>query len=174
MGALIGIPETIIAKALENFIKIPDLEGCPHVIERCFNELSHLPGFQQLMHKTLKECAMGDPARGKGDLNELRSALVLKDTSHNVLELEGRVIGKYKADIITDKYLVECKNWDFEKLTKEPVKFEAQEKRLMRQLPRALEAAREVNKKVLFMSKKPIPPDIAEKIRDMGIEILEG
>lgn len=173
-AALIGISEATITKALENFIKIPDLEGCPRVIERCFKELSHLPGFAHIMKRTSTKCSVGSISRGKGDCNELRSALVLKDKGHNVLEFGKDKIKNYTPDIITDQYLVECKNWSFEHLAKNPTLLKAKTEQLFDQLSRALEAALTVNKKVLFMSKKPIPLDLAEKVRAMGVEILEG
>lgn len=174
MAALIGIPEATVTKALENFIMIPDLEGCPHILKRCFDELAHLPGFARLMKNTLTECALGGIRRGKGNFNELRSALVLKDKGHIILEMEGRVIDGYKPDIITDKYLIECKNWDFEHLDKKPDVLKVQTDKLLNQLANAVTAAKTVSKKAMFISKKPIPYDIKDKILNLSVEILEG
>lgn len=173
-GALIGISEATITKALENFVMIPDLEGCSHVIERCFNEVAHLTGFARLMKNTLTECALGSIRRGKGNFNELRSALVLKDKGHNIVKFGEEKIGDYPPDIITDQYLVECKNWEFENLALDIAEFNKRTEKLMIQLKNALKAGKIVNKKIMFMSKKPIPTNIAEKISNMGIEILEG
>jgi hypothetical protein len=47
-------------------------------------------------------------------------------------------------------------------------------KKLMDQLTNAVNAGKIVNKKVLFMSKKPVPHDIYKMISEMGIEIMEG
>jgi hypothetical protein len=80
----------------------------------------------------------------------------------------------YIPDIVTDKNFVECKEIDFEKLAHNSSAYKARIKDILNQLEVAILVGHFAHKKILLMSPRMIPCNVAEKIRGMGIEIIDG
>ena len=80
----------------------------------------------------------------------------------------------YIPDIVTDKNFVECKAINFDKLIPNSPVYKARIKDILNQLEVAVLVGHFSNKKILLMSPQVIPHEVAEKIRSLGVEIIDG
>lgn len=170
-----GVKKEIAAQGIANLDKI---EGNPDELSKIVRELSYLPGFDPLFKHMLQEASRTSVKEAlrsaKGAYNELRSALVLMSKDYKILAFGDKEILGYKPDIITTYYFVECKNINWEIWLKNPRKYDGSVVSMLKQLKKAVEAGNEMNKKLIFMSKRTPPKGIIRKINNLGIKVIEG
>jgi hypothetical protein len=98
--------------------------------------------------------------------------LKFKNLGETVEEFSFKFKGR-EYDILTTKYLVECKNIHWARYTQRSDAM----KKLTSQLGNGIGHARSINRSYILCTKKTIPPELAwfrEWLTENGIHLIEG
>jgi len=171
-GKQLGLSEEIITQALAN-LECAEVEGCIKTFAQAIHEFEHIPGAHEVIKKIFDSSVISNKfINAKGSFNELRSGLQIKSEGHTILEFSKRV-GEFEYDIITDKYVIECKNWNWKQSKNNAEKLS----KLQKQAFRGTAYANQVGKKFIIMLRYPIPAEfyqIEQELLNIGAKIIIG
>jgi len=164
-----GYSREMMQMLLEHLEK-PYIEGCLKTLYQAMDELEHIPGFKKVFDNIMTVLLKRDFKRVKGAINEIHTAMKLKQNGHEIIELSRRLSASEEYDIITKEYVIECKNLHWDTWINDASKM----KKFFDQTERGVSYASSIEKKYIVISKQPIPCNIREKLSAMNVIVFEG
>jgi hypothetical protein len=163
VGRKLGFSQGQIERALGRL----DLEAecCSQRFKQAAQELHNVPGAS----KKIEEVFNGNLKVGnvKGAAFELESALQQLERGEEIVAI-GYKHGDKEFDVMTKTKLIECKHWHWDAKNAEDIS------ELEKALKQRQAVARQLHKKLVVHSKKPVPSRLRKWLQKNKIDLLEG
>lgn len=171
-GRLHNIPPKSILEALNN-IECNAIQGCQKTLAKAIQEFGNMGSAKKVINIVLENSIdIKKFSTAKGAFWELESSLKLKSLGESI-EQFSYMIGAREYDILTTKYLVECKNICWSRYSSGSISMD----KLMSQLGNGVKNARDINRTFMLCTKNPIPHELTwfrEWLIEKGIILIEG